>query len=285
MKLQKIFCPAKINLFLKVVGKRADGFRELESLFAFTDLGDELTVELSDDFSLEISGEFAGFVDQKNNLFTKILDFFCHEFAVSRNLKIQITKNIPVGSGLGGGSSNAAYFIKAINEIFALNLSKNQMQEIALKFGSDIAFFFENRASIVLGRGEILKNFSQFKPIPALLIHPKISLSTAEIFQRLGTNFSQKIGENNLEKMSIDDFLKIENDLEKPAIEALPIIREIILKLKNYGADFAKMSGSGSACFGIFSDREKLQSAKEKLNKEHPEFFQKEISITDNQQN
>ena len=103
MKIYKSLCPAKINLFLKVVGKRADGFHELESLFAFTDLFDELSVEVSDNFSLEISGEFARFVDQRNNLFLKILDFFSREFDVPKNLKIKIVKNIPVGSGLGGG--------------------------------------------------------------------------------------------------------------------------------------------------------------------------------------
>lgn len=279
MKNYKSLCPAKINLFLKIVGKRADGFHDLESLFVFTDLADELTVELSDKFSIEIAGEFAGFIDSKDNLFTKILDFFVSEFAVNKNLKIRIVKNIPVGSGLGGGSSNAAYFIKALNEVFALNLSKNQMQKISLKFGSDIAFFFENCASIVTGRGEILKNFSEFKPIPALLIHPKISLSTREIFLRLNGNFSKKIGENNLEKMAIEDFLNLPNDLEKPAIASLPIIQEIISELKNSGADFAKMSGSGSACFGVFSDQQKLKSAEENLSKKYPQFFTKEISI------
>ena len=279
MKLQKFLCPAKINLFLKVVGKRADGFHELQSLFVFTDLADELTVELSDDFSLEITGEFAGFVDPKNNLFTKILDFFTSEFGVNKNLKIQVVKNIPVGAGLGGGSSNAAFFIKAINEIFVLNLSKKKMQEISLKFGSDIAFFFEERASIVLGRGEILENFSEFEPISALLIHPKISLSTREIFQLFGGNFSEKIDEKKLKKMAIEDFLNLPNDLEKPAIAALPIIQEIISELKNSGADFAKMSGSGSACFGVFSDQQKLKSAEKNLSKKYPQFFTKKISI------
>jgi len=279
VKLQKFLCPAKINLFLKVVGKRADGFHELQSLFVFTDLADELTVELSDDFSLEITGEFAGFVDPKNNLFTKILDFFTSEFGVNKNLKIQVVKNIPVGAGLGGGSSNAAFFIKAINEIFVLNLSKKKMQEISLKFGSDIAFFFEERASIVLGRGEILENFSEFEPISALLIHPKISLSTREIFQLFGGNFSEKIDEKKLKKMAIEDFLNLPNDLEKPAIAALPIIQEIISELKNSGADFAKMSGSGSACFGVFSDQQKLKSAEKNLSKKYPQFFTKKISI------
>lgn len=280
MKSCQFLCPAKINLFLKVVDKRNDGFHELESLFVFTDLADDLTVELSDEFSLEMLGEFAGFVDQKNNLFTKILEYFVREFGVSKNLKIRIVKNIPVGSGLGGGSSDAAYFIKALNEIFALHLTKEKMQEISLKFGSDIAFFFEDRASIVTGCGENLKNFPQFKPISALLIHPKISLSTREIFQRLGGKFSNKIGESELEKMTINELLNLENDLQNPAIEALPLIGEIILELKKSGADFAKMSGSGSACFGVFFAEEKIIKAEEILRDRFPEFFSKKVLLS-----
>lgn len=140
--MQKIYtCPAKINLFLKVTGKRNDGYHELESLLAFLDLADVLEVKKNAEFELEIDGEFAEFLDQKNNLFTKIIDFFVAEFHIEKNLHIKITKNIPVGGGLGGGSSNAAYFMKALNEIFSLQLSKEKLQEISLNFGSDIAFF------------------------------------------------------------------------------------------------------------------------------------------------
>lgn len=273
MKSYRAHCPAKINLFLKIVGKRPDGFHDLESLFAFVDLFDELFVEYSDKFQIELSGEFAGFVDQKNNLFTKILDFFVCEFGVDRNLKIKIVKNIPVGSGLGGGSSNAAYFIKALNQIFALNLSKNYMQEISLKFGSDIAFFFEERASIVTGRGEVIKSFGKFEPISILLIHPRISLSTGDVFRNLAGRFSKEIGEEFLSKMSLKDILKLPNDLEMPANSSLPVIKEIIGDLKNNGADIAKMSGSGSACFGIFSNKITLDSAKNFLSVRFPEFF------------
>ncbi len=277
MQNYKSLCPAKINLFLKVTGRRADGFHELESLFVFADLFDELSVEVSEKFSLEILGEFAGFVDQENNLFVKILNFFTREFGVTKNLKIKIVKNIPVGSGLGGGSSNAAYFIQALNEIFALNLDKESLQKISLRFGSDIAFFFEDRASIVAGRGEIIENYSEFKPIPTLLLHPKIGLSTKEVFQKLAGDFSEKIGLEKLRKMSIEDFLNLPNDLEFPAVSALPLIGEIIDQLEKSGADFAKMSGSGSACFGVFSDKEKLLAAEKKMAKKFPNFFCKGI--------
>ena len=116
-------------------------------------------VQKSDEFKLEIVGEFAGEIDKKNNLFTKILDFFVQEFQISKNLHIKITKNIPVGAGLGGGSSDAAFFMRALNEIFSLNLSVERLQKISLRFGSDIAFLLQNQAAIVKGRGEEITKF------------------------------------------------------------------------------------------------------------------------------
>ncbi len=148
----KIKCPAKINLFLNIINKRPDGFHELQSLITKIDLFDELAVEKSTKFSLEINGEFAEFIEIHNNLFTKILDYFVKDFHIDSNLKITLQKNIPVGAGLGGGSSNGAYFIKILNEIFALKLSKIEMQKISLNFGSDIAFFFENEVCLMGGR-------------------------------------------------------------------------------------------------------------------------------------
>jgi 4-diphosphocytidyl-2-C-methyl-D-erythritol kinase len=274
--------PAKLNLFLKVTGKRANGYHELESLFAFCDLADVLEVEKSSEFKLEISGEFAGFVDQKENLFTKILNFFAQEFGISKNLHIKIQKNIPVGAGLGGGSSNAAFFMRALNEIFSLKLSKEKLQEISLNFGSDIAFFFEGQASMIKGRGEIIEKFPNFVPLFALLINPKIFLSTAEVFREFNGNFSKEIATEELLKRDVFELLNLPNDLEKPAIKLCPEIVKILSELKNHNADFAKMSGSGATCFGIFEDEGKLEEAEEKLRKKFPEFFVRKIKIFSN---
>jgi len=271
--------PAKINLFLKVLGKRPDGFHALESLFAFLDLHDDLWVEKNEKFSLKISGEFAQLVDLENNLFTKILDYFAQEFGTSKNLKIKVVKNIPVGGGLGGGSSNAASFMKCLNEIFALNLSKNDLQKISLNFGSDIAFFFEPCASIIKGRGEIIENFKSFAPISVLLVNPKIHLSTKEVFAKLNGNYSTEIPTKKLLESEIFDLTALQNDLEKPAIALVPIISEIIEMLKKNGAEFSKMSGSGATCFGIFFDEEKLKTAQKNIEKNFPQFFVKASKI------
>jgi 4-diphosphocytidyl-2-C-methyl-D-erythritol kinase len=286
--LIKYKCPAKINLFLKLTGKRVDGYHQLESLFAFLDLADELSISLLSHPELasrskptiKITGEFANLVDPENNLFTKILDYFATEFSISKNLEIKITKNIPVGAGLGGGSSDAAYFMHGLNEIFDLGLSLPELQNISLKFGSDIFFLLGNKAAIVKGRGEIIEEFPQFSPIPTLLINPKISVSTTEIFNKFDGKFSQEIPTKDLLKKDVFDLIKnFSNDMEKPAISMLPLISEIIENLKNSGAKIAKMSGSGATCFGIFENEKTLDLAQKILSKKFPEFFIKKSQI------
>ena len=276
-------CPAKINLFLKLLGKRSDGYHKLESLFAFLDLFDELEVKKNDEFKLEITGEFAEFIDPQNNLFTKILNFFTNNFDITKNLHIKITKNIPVGAGLGGGSSNAASFMKALNEICSLNLSKTELQKISLNFGSDIAFFFEDTASIIKGRGELIENFSKFPAITILLINPKINLSTKEVFDKFDQNFSTEISNDDLQKTDVLELIKnLPNDLTKPAISYAPIIGVILNEMKNAGAEISKMSGSGSTCFAIFNNETELEIAQKNLTKKFPNFLIRKTRILSN---
>lgn len=273
-------CPAKINLYLKLTGKRLDGYHELESLFAFLDLVDELSVTKSDYFELKISGEFARKIDLQNNLFTKILDFFSQEFGVTKNLRIEIVKNIPVGAGLGGGSSDAAYFLHALNKIFTLKLSAKELQKISLKFGSDIAFLLQNQAAIIRGRGEEIIQFPQFAPISTLLINPKISVSTAEIFKKFNGDFSSKTSTEKLLQKNVFELLKdFSNDLTNPTISSLHIIKEILEELENCNAKIAKMSGSGASCFGIFEDEKSLAQAENFFLQKFPKFFVRKVKI------
>ena len=285
----KIKCPAKINLFLNIINKRPDGFHELQSLITKIDLFDELAVEKSTKFSLEINGEFAEFIEIHNNLFTKILDYFVKNFNINPNLKITLQKNIPVGAGLGGGSSNGAYFIKILNEIFALKLSKIEMQKISLNFGSDIAFFFENEVCLMGGRGEFLTEISHFKKeykkLKILLINPKIHLSTKEIFQdfaQKNQQFSPKFAERIFLDKSLQEILQnFNNDLEEPAISKAPAIEEILQNLRKFSPICAKMSGSGSSCFAIFDSEKNLQKTYDFFIKNFPNFFIKKVNFCD----
>jgi 4-diphosphocytidyl-2-C-methyl-D-erythritol kinase len=316
----KTTCPAKINLFLKLLGKRPDGYTSLESLFAFLDLADELEVRvlseeeiikqvqddklgLKDDVLnlktkksnhhrhpelvsgsqtpiLEIAGEFKNLINPQDNLFIQILNFFAKNFQITKNLHIKITKNIPVGAGLGGGSSDAASFMKALNNIFSLNLSKEELQKISLNFGSDIAFFFEDKASIVRGRGDLIENFSEFSAIPILLVNPKIHISTKEVFAKFNNDFSTEIPNSELQKKTVLDLIKkLPNDLTIPAISISPTIKEILEEMKKLNAKIAKMSGSGSTCFAIFGNENDLENAAQNISKKFPSFLVRKTKI------
>ena len=265
------FCPAKLNLFLKIVGHK-NNYHELESVFSFLDLGDNLEVSASDSFKIESLGEFGKSLDKENNIFITILNFFHKEFNISKNLNIKITKNIPISAGLGGGSSNGAFFIMALNKLFSLGLSIKKLQEISLNFGSDTAFFFEKKSSIIRGRGEIIKNLNDLEEVKILLINPKIALSTKEVFSNFDRNFSSKTDDDILMNKDVLELCKMINDLEKPAISIVPEISNILNNLKNHKAQIAKMSGSG-ASFGIFESDEDLEKCRDFFLKNFENYF------------
>ena len=308
--------PAKINLFLKVKDLREDGYHNLESLMAFVNIYDEISVEKSQKFSLEITGEFAKFIDINNNLFLTILNYFQHNYAISNNLKIKIVKNIPVGAGLGGGSSNACYFMKILNEIFNLKLTKQKLQKISFNFGCDIAFFFEDCAQILSGKGEDLLDYNNFTTFEALLIYPQINLSTKQVFlefsksknsnknpdKNFDKNFDlqnnqikkidQKINFLNtnytiadLKNLSINQILQLPNDLQEPAIAIAGVILEIIENVKKFNPQFVKMSGSGSTIFAIFKDSSSLKNAHQNLQKIYANFYIKNVKILQSLEN
>ncbi len=290
----KLNALAKVNLFLKITAIRDDGYHELYSLFAFLDLVDQLEITKSDHFDLTFDGEFAVNLasDAKNNLLTKTLDLFHQQFGISKNLAIKLTKNIPIGSGLGGGSSDSASLMKALNQIYNLDLSKKQLQEISLKLGSDIAFFLEDQACLLAGRGEIVVEYSNFKPMPALIINPNIALSSKEVYQKFDQQFSAKTADkidfdHNLKILRSNDILNLiknsDNDLFDPAITILPKITEIIKAIsRQNGCLIAKMSGSGASCFGIFLDNNDLNLAYDNLVKFFPSYFIKKSNIYSN---
>ena len=166
------------------------------------------------------------------------------------------------------------------------------MQKISLKFGSDIAFFFEGKAAIVKGCGDVIESYPSFDEIPALLINPKINLATKEVFAKfsdnlaaanspeLVQNFSAKTTTAELQKKDVFDLLKnFPNDLTKPAISILPAIENILQQLKNQQAEIAKMSGSGASCFAIFKNQNQLNLAEENLAKIFPNYFIKQVKI------
>lgn len=274
-------CPAKLNLSLSIVGKN-NNYHLLQSVFCKINLYDDLLIKKADKFKLLINNNFS-IIDLNNNLLTQILSYFKKNFEIDGNLDIILNKNIPIGAGLGGGSSNACSFIKALNQIYKLALNFQQMQQISLKFGSDIAFFFHDNFCLVEGRGEVINDLKNpLQPLEILLIYPRIHLATPNIFNDYALAISQ-----NKQKYSTPlkleffnnnnylDIIKLPNDLEKFAISNANIIAEIIHQLSNFSPINAKISGSGSACFAVFADKKKLKEAYQYFNAKYNNFFVK----------
>ncbi|MEI6507335.1 MAG: 4-(cytidine 5'-diphospho)-2-C-methyl-D-erythritol kinase [Bacteroidota bacterium] len=258
------FPNAKINLGLHVLNKREDGFHNIETVFYPVNLCDMLEIVKSvkstkkvDFFSdgLPISG------NTENNLVVKAYNLLDKDFNLDP-VKIFLYKKIPMGAGLGGGSSDAAFALKLLNDIFLLGLNNEQLKNYASQLGSDCAFFIENIPSYVLGRGNELEDFDiNLSDKYIVLLNPNIHSDTALAYKNVNrrgavmADFSLK----NLLKQPIINWKdKVENDFEKSVFQAFPVLNDIKQKLYDSGALYASMSGSGSSIFGIFDANPKL---------------------------
>lgn len=179
---------AKVNLYLEVLEKRSDGFHEIESIFQLVSLHDVLKIKPSNSFFLTISPESSPFAFKedltKNNLLEKVYRYFAEHYEISP-ISIELVKKIPIGAGLGGGSSNAACLMLYLNESFSLGLSPARLREIGLQFGSDIPFFFGHQSALARGRGELVEPITISKDaFDLFILYPDVHISTKEAYER-----------------------------------------------------------------------------------------------------
>jgi len=244
---------AKINIGLKILNKRPDGYHNISSIIFPIQLSDILEFIPSSDKELKFMQTGISIKgDVEDNLCVKVYRFFRKEYHIPI-LKIHLHKNIPVQAGLGGGSSDAAFFIKGLNDFFSLNLSVEKMKTIALKFGSDCPFFIENKPALVSGRGEILQTISlRMEQYNLIIVKFPVAISTAEAYASIipKENYRDIMA---LVKQPIGKWKdKIKNDFETFAFLKYPELKHGKNKLLKAGAVFAQMTGSGSAIYGIF---------------------------------
>ncbi|MEI7906931.1 MAG: 4-(cytidine 5'-diphospho)-2-C-methyl-D-erythritol kinase, partial [Bacteroidota bacterium] len=263
---------AKINLGLHIVGKRIDGFHNIETVFHRIDLYDEINIENSDDIS--ISCNDISIPTDGNNLCWKAVELLRKELGVGNGAKIEITKNIPTGAGLGGGSSDAAAMLLLLPELWKMKVERTVIVKMALRLGSDVPYFLQDSTAYAEGRGEVLNQLDLSLPYWIVVIHPNIHLSTPWAYQKLAEKrkgiFPDRPG--MLDAYSDDPLravLNSENDFEEIVFEAHPKIKTIKTQLKECGAVLSLMSGSGSSMFGLFSDMNSAKIAAELFKKEH----------------
>jgi len=248
-----IYPNAKINIGLNIVNRRQDGFHDIETIFYPVELFDSLEFNVNN-FSADNLELFGIEIPQdgKKNLVLKALDILRQDYKIPF-LDIKLTKNIPLGAGLGGGSSDAAFFLKALNENFKLGISEELLKQKAAVLGSDCAFFLDNFPSLALGRGEVLTPLKKIdSKFSIVIIKPKFEISTAFAYSKVKP-------QKPLTDLK-SDFLKpvqewktlIKNDFEEFLFPFYPELKKLKQKLYASGAVYASLTGSGSALFGIF---------------------------------
>jgi len=264
----KILSPAKINLFLHVCGKRADGYHELFSLMCCVTLFDELSLQIGRGKSTEIHCSHPALPSDKTNLAHRAACLFQSKLGLTRGIHIDLNKRIPVAAGLGGGSSNAASILMALNTYYDHPFSREQLMDLGLALGADVPFFIFHRPAIATGVGEKLVAFEGALPYRILLLFPGFKVSTAETFQNLNfglTNEQKKPTSNDLKRNRFDPAYHLINDLERVTAQKHPDIGLAKEKLLNLGAIGALMSGSGPTVFGLFANTETANVARQSL--------------------
>ncbi|WP_017259015.1 4-(cytidine 5'-diphospho)-2-C-methyl-D-erythritol kinase [Pedobacter arcticus] len=253
------FPSAKINIGLNITSRRTDGYHNLETVFYPIKIKDALEVIEGPAMSFETSGiEIPGHANE--NLCLQAYDLMRGDFDLP-NINIHLHKNIPIGAGLGGGSADAAFFIKLINQKFDLGLSKEVIQNYCRKLGADCAFFIANKPVFAFGKGDEFENINlDLDKYFIALIMPPVYVSTGEAYRGVQPKTpSQSLKE--LIKLPIEQWQgKITNDFENHILKNHPTIRGVKASLLEAGALFALMSGSGASVYGIFKDITDLSS-------------------------
>ncbi|GAA2852669.1 4-diphosphocytidyl-2-C-methyl-D-erythritol kinase [Aminobacter aminovorans] len=268
--------PAKINLALHVTGRRHDGYHLLESLVVFAELGDRITVAAAAEESFVVDGPFATDVPvDGGNLVLKARDALRTAFPqhTTQPVAIALEKNLPVASGIGGGSSDAAAALRALSRLWRLPADASELARLALPLGADLPMCLAGHPLIARGIGEQLDPVRHFPCLPMVLVNPGIAVATPSVFQALKRRENPPLAPLDSADTVLDWLTISRNDLEPPAISVEPSIAEVLAALRSSGASFARMSGSGATCFGIFDGNAAAARAAAAISAEHPGWF------------
>jgi 4-diphosphocytidyl-2-C-methyl-D-erythritol kinase len=264
---------AKINLDLLITGRRDDGFHELDSIVGFADFGDELSAENHNGLSLSVTGPFADHLDSNDhNLIIEAAKLICEAAKIKPNVKFHLIKNLPVSSGIGGGSADAAAALKLCQKIFDLDFSDDELASIALKLGADVPVCLKSTPHHMTGIGEKLSPLLLKDKINLVLVNPGKTLSTPNVFQaykKFSRGFDQKRSFLTTEihlSFIIETLQQSGNSLQSAACEIEPEIDTV-------------MSGSGATCFGLYKNKVDCQKASELIFKQNPTWWVKSVEI------
>jgi 4-diphosphocytidyl-2-C-methyl-D-erythritol kinase len=271
--------PAKLNLFLHVTGKREDGYHLLESMAAFTpNIYDQIEIEpCPEEIIVKEYGSFLDRLpkDSKNNIVHQAATLLKND---SNGAIIKLHKNIPIGGGLGGGSSDAASAFKMLKELWNINLMNMELNEKLIQLGADVPICFHGKVTYFSGIGEVIEDINIFPRIYAIIVNPMQPLLTQDVFKAFKQPFSNSIINKPLSFKSIKHLISFlieqRNDLQSIACKIIPEIQEILKTLNEQeNCLLARMSGTGPSCFGLFEEEETAKKALQKIQNLYPNWW------------
>jgi 4-diphosphocytidyl-2-C-methyl-D-erythritol kinase len=277
---------AKVNLTLRVVGRRVDGYHDLESVVAFADCADSLTLTPGSELRLETTGPMARACGEiSDNLVLKAASLLAERVPDMKVGTFKLDKVLPVAAGIGGGSADAAAALRLLARLNGLAADDARLIEVALQTGADVPVCLASRACDMTGIGEGLLPLN-LPRMPAVLVNPSVAVATRDVFSALGLRSGELlVGATDViespawpeDSASIADWIAelalVANDLEAPAIRLQPAIGEVLDVLGGSGALLARMSGSGATCFAIFAEATLARRAAETIGRAHPEWW------------
>lgn len=277
---------AKINLALHVTGRRADGYHDLDMLVAFADVGDSVTLVTSDTDRFTIDGPMAaGLSADADNLVLRAVQGFRERIGRTEPLSIRLTKRLPVASGIGGGSADAAATLRGLCRLQDIDANDRALASLALSLGADVPMCLTGQPAHVSGVGERIEPTVGQLAFGLLLVNPRVGVSTPAVFRTLerrdnpGLPALPAFGTVG----DLSTFLAEEtrNDLEAPARAIAPVIGDVLAALGSLpGIRLSRMSGSGATCFGLFADRSSAEVAGARLGADHPNWWVAPASTT-----
>jgi 4-diphosphocytidyl-2-C-methyl-D-erythritol kinase len=258
--------PAKVNLYLRVLRKREDGYHDILSLMQRIDLCDEMTFKPTGG-GIAVHCPGTTLPEDEGNIVTRAAAAFFSRIGARPEIDITLRKRIPVAAGLGGGSSNAATTLMTLNEIYGSPLTREELMKIGMVLGADVPFFIFEKTSWASGIGDRLQESPPLPSLQFLLVNPGFEISTKSVYQGLNLGLTKQAINYSIPRFStVDDLVRgITNDLESVTIRLHPVLDQIKALLMKNGARGALMSGSGPTVFGIFPDGESARRAQRML--------------------
>ena len=258
--------PAKINLDLRILGQRSDGYHEVQTLLQTIDLSDEIRAKVAPSDVLELQVRPAGVVSSGgDNLIVRAAEALRRHTGANVGATLELTKRIPIGAGLGGGSSDAAAALVLLDVLWGLRLEPSELRELAAEIGSDVPFFLTGGLALATGRGEIVRPLPDLVNCGVVVCTPPIEVATADVYDRFASGSRLTSGRS---KATVDAFAagvdkagmvvppwqELGNDLEPVVVENWPEVGRAVTALKAMGPLYAAVTGSGAAAFAVFSD-------------------------------